>query len=381
MSWDRNEEPHDDDSAAREQEAVQPEVPEPPAARPAPFKPKPKEKKSVFRGCLVAVLALIGVAGLLLVSFMLLFMASTLHLLSGGAAPGQHVVNNMTIAEMPVSGPSDAPKVAVVPVRGLLVRDDALDPVAQLEAMFSIAESDPLVKAVVLEVDSGGGSVYASDLMRKALLDFRERSGKPVVVLMGGVAASGAYYISCAADHVFAQPTTLTGSIGVLLPLYDVTGLMEHVGINDQSVTSGDRKTMLSPTRERTPDQMGRLQEIVDQMHGRFVDVVFEGRSDLNRNLVERLANGDVYTADEAVENGLVDAIGYLDDAVPEAAKLAKLGASEPVQVVRYRRYFSVLDLIVAKVDGPGVTVELSDEMAARLAHEPLYLWSPGSER
>jgi protease-4 len=243
--------------------------------------------------------------------------------------------------------------------------------------MLTRAREDEQVVAVVIEVSSPGGSMTASDLMYAALKDFKA-SKKPVVVLMDGVAASGGYYVSCAADEILATRTTITGSIGVLIPLFDVTGLLDKVGIKDETVASRPMKDMLQPTTGRNEEEMQRLQELANSMHEMFVDVVAEGRKDLSREDVEPLASGNIYTAQEAVDNGLIDRVGYRDLAVDRAAKLAGLGKSERPKVVRYGRYVGFMEMLLSHVGSPGLNVELGDQVSARLRNQPLLLWSPG---
>ena len=249
MSWDQSD-PHDEgENQEGKQEQPERETGETPAVPPQPPQGQPSGRpgfaqkqqngkpkgKSVVKGCLVALIALVGVAFLLMVSFTLILFASLMGGIAGVGGPGTQVtmVNGVTVTQRTVSGKEGDMKIAVLPVQGMLVRGEYTDPVRLLDAMLTLAERDEKMAGIIIEVDSGGGSVHAADLMYQSIAKFKERTKLPVVVLMGSVAASGGYYVSCAADRLVAHRTTITGSIGVLLPLYDVTGLMDKIGVED----------------------------------------------------------------------------------------------------------------------------------------------------
>jgi protease-4 len=173
------------------------------------------------------------------------------------------------------------------------------------------------VKAVVVRVNSPGGSPVPSDEIYRALLAFE----KPVVISMGDVAAPGGYYIACAGDHIIAHPDTLTGSIGVTSQFLTIEGLLEKVGVEAVVLTTGPRKDIGSPFREMTEEEKKVWQEILDQAYEDFVGVVVEAR-ELPEETVRELADGSVYTGRQAVELGLADAVGTRDDAISKAADL-----------------------------------------------------------
>jgi protease-4 len=244
-----------------------------------------------------------------------------------------------------IRGPGTGPAVGIIPVRGILVSESdslgyssstssrtVLDWIAQ-------ASADPDVKAVVMAVDSPGGSVVASDEIHHAL----EGIGKPVVVVMGEVAASGGYYISADADWIIANPNTLTGSIGVISEFPNAAGLLEKVGVDYVVITSGPRKDFGSPYREMTTEERRYWQAMVDEIYDGFVSVVVQGRG-LDEDQVRALADGSVYTGTQAVELGLVDALGYEDDAITKAAELGGI-TGEP-RVVEYAAPAGIFDLL-----------------------------------
>jgi protease-4 len=177
--------------------------------------------------------------------------------------------------------------------------------------------SDPAIKAIVVRVNSPGGSVVASDEIYHALLDF----DRPVVVWMDEIAASGGYYIACGGDHVFAHPDTLTGSIGVISQFVNVEELLDEIGVDVVVIASGPRKDLGSMFREMTEEEQALWREITDEIYGSFVEVVAQAR-DLPLGQVRELADGRVYTGRQALELGLVDDVGTLEDAIAKAAEL-----------------------------------------------------------
>lgn len=204
------------------------------------------------------------------------------------------------------------------------------------------ATADPKVSGIILEINSGGGGITASDVLRKALQDFRAgREGRVVVTLMGDIAASGAYYVASVSDKILAYPTTITGSIGVLIQTVNVNELAERLGIRDVTIKSGASKDLLNPLAAPDEAQRQMLQEVVDQMHERFVRLVAESR-DLPLGEVQEIADGRIFLADTAMEMGLVDQLGYARDAEKTIARLLE---SEEVKVFRYEPEFSFTEL------------------------------------
>ncbi|HEX5974286.1 MAG TPA: signal peptide peptidase SppA, partial [Rubrobacteraceae bacterium] len=235
------------------------------------------------------------VGGLVALGLLVLSVGLVVAILAVGAAePG---ASAPVYEEEYVSG-EGPDKVAVVPVVGTIASADSTVPGTQppatsegfADALRQAAE-DQSVAAVVLEVNSPGGGVTASDEMHQSILDFKESSGKPVVVSMGDTAASGGYYISTAADRIVANETTLTGSLGVIFSLTNISELADKYGVKQEVVKSGKFKDMGSSFRELTPEEREILQSIVDESYDQFVEVIVKGRG-LPEERVREIADG-----------------------------------------------------------------------------------------
>jgi protease-4 len=204
------------------------------------------------------------------------------------------------------------------------------------------AESNRRVKAIVVYINSPGGAVVPSDLMYQALRD----AEKPVVAAMGDVAASGGYYVACGADRILAHPATVTGSIGVYGQLVNAAELLSTIGVEGIIVRSGDSKAMGNWFEHPTEEQLAIEQQIVDQLYELFVQAVAEGRN-MDPDEVRKLADGRPFTGRQALEVGLVDALGSLPEAIDTAASLAGI-VGEP-GVIEYRRTPSLLELWLSR--------------------------------
>ncbi len=194
------------------------------------------------------------------------------------------------------------------------------------------ADNDSLVKAVILRINTPGGSAVVSDEIFELIKAFKAGANKPVVASFGDIAASGGYYIGAAADKIVANPATITGSIGVIMEYYNASGLMEKIGVSSEVVKSGSLKDMGSLSREATVEERAILQSVVDGAYTQFVDRVASGRG-MERQAVLNLADGRIYTGSQAKDNGLVDEVGNLDKAVSMSMDLADIGEAT---VVRY---------------------------------------------
>ncbi len=192
------------------------------------------------------------------------------------------------------------------------------------------------ISAILLRVDSPGGSASASDDVYRAIDRFKRETGVPVVAQFMGVAASGGYYVAMAADEIHAVPTTVTGSIGVLFMGVSFEGLMDKLGVRDQTITGGAQKDAGSFLRDMTPEERAHLQSVVDDLHDRFKDVVAIGRPNLDTEAIDRLADGRVFSASQAVDNGLVDVVSSLEETADLTAQRA--GIVGDYRVVTYHR-------------------------------------------
>lgn len=207
--------------------------------------------------------------------------------------------------------------------------------VEEVAAQLRIARKDPAVKAVVLKVDSPGGTVTASDIVYHELMSFKNERKAPLVAVLMGVAASGGYYVALPADHIAAHPTTITGSVGVIFLMPRVAGLFEKLGVGVDVSKSGAHKDMGSPFRPATDEERRLTDALVKAQAARFLDLVQQHRK-LEPAAQAVVSTARVFTAAEARDLGLVDSVGYMEDAVAQAAQLA--GLPKDARVVAYRR-------------------------------------------
>ena len=257
--------------------------------------------------------------------------------------------------------PFGGDRVAVIPVEGVIM--DARGVIEQLSRYRDL----PGVKAVVLRVESPGGGVAPSQEIYQEILKFRRDTGKPVVASLGSVAASGGYYVAAATDRIVANPGSLTGSIGVILQIPNLGGLLQKVGIKTTVIKAGEHKDLGSMTRDLTEGERRILQEVMDDVHSQFVEAVAAGRR-MDRARVEQLADGRIFSGRQALSIGLVDELGDLPDAIERAGKM--VGISGRPKVIQERRSrFSLWDL---------VTESLSPVLPTRGTMSPMaiqYLW------
>ena len=226
-------------------------------------------------------------------------------------------------------------RVALVEVEGLIVDADRI--VRELDGYGE----DPSIRAIVVRIQSPGGVVGPTQEIYDAILRIRTQ-GKPVVASMGSVAASGGYYLAAAATRIVANPGTLTGSIGVIMQLAEIEGLLKKVGVRYEVIKSGRFKDSASFARPMTPEERAVLQAVLDDMHDQFVTAIAEGRR-LGKERVRALADGRVYSGRMAKDLGLVDALGGLDEAIRLAGELG--GVPGKPRLVRPRRAWRLLDL------------------------------------
>ncbi len=263
-----------------------------------------------------------------IVGFLLPICSCGLFMLTAVASAG--VLGTPTV---PTFNSPSGDAVAIVRVEGTILSSDQSATTDAVSARviddLEAAAEDASIKAVVLRVDSPGGSVTGSAQIWEALQTFE----KPIVASMAGTAASGGYYVCTPADYIFARPDTLTGSLGVILTLYDASDLIEEVGVRVIDITSGENKAMGNPWTELTPDQEAILQSITQEAYDEFVRVIAEGRG-LSEEEVRRLADGRVYSGRQALGNGLVDELGDLPAAIAKAAELG--GISGEPRLVEY---------------------------------------------
>lgn len=239
------------------------------------------------------------------------------------------------------------------------------------------ASRDKKIAGLVIRINSPGGTVTASDILRHEILEYKRKSGVRVVACMMDVAASGGYYVATAADEIVAHPTTITGSIGVIAMKFNVQGLFGKIGVEAEAIKSGDKKDLLSPFRPATAEEKKIVQTVIDQLHSRFVDVVVEGRKPLSREAVVKLADGRIYTASQALELKLVDRVAYLDGALERLKSALNL---KNASVVVYHRPGTYKGSIYSEAGGNTTVVNLLPQDLESLLPQGMrfmYLWAP----
>jgi len=225
------------------------------------------------------------------------------------------------------------------------------------------------VRSVVIRIDSPGGGVAASQEIFEAIKKFRAETKKNVVVSMASTAASGGYYIACAADRIFANPGTITGSIGVIAQWYEYSDLLRWAKMQSIVIKSGDLKDAGSGFRPMTDEEKIYFQSLIDDMYGQFISAVSESR-DIPVDEVRKLADGRVFTGREAKENRLIDEIGTFQDAVEAAAKMGGI-VGEPKLLAPAKKRFSALDLLLGNAESLIPLVSGGSESHIRFE----YLW------
>ena len=312
-------------------------------------------------------------------------------MLAGGCGPGgglliRPVSAKQDLKETVVSKDPGWPvwdKIVIIDVDGLLMndREEGLfgsreNPVGLFVEKLQKAQGDGRVRAVILRINSPGGGVTAADIMYQRLLQFHRQKQVPVVAVFEDVAASGAYYLACGADEIMAHPTTLTGSIGVIVQTISLAGTLQKIGAEAEAVVSGPYKDMASPLESLNEEDRRILQSIVDDYYRRFLQVVDDGRPKLDAAKVQALADGRVYTADQALANGLVDRLGTMNDAIDRAKALS---GYKQVKVVIYHRPLGYRGSVYAGPPAP-MQVNLLNITAPDLAYlarpQFMYLWT-----
>ena len=204
---------------------------------------------------------------------------------------------------------------------------------ARVRQELELAYDDPSIHGILLRINSPGGTLTDSDIIYHSLLEFKKSKKVKIVAAMEDIAASGALYISMAADEIYAHPTTITGSIGVIVPHLNYSALFRKLGIESDPVTSGPYKDMDDPYKPRNEDERKLMQQLVNAQYEKFLDVVKAGRPQMSTQEVRKIADGRIVSSQEAREKGLIDKIGYLDDAY---RRLSELSGFPKNSLVRY---------------------------------------------
>lgn len=350
----------------------------------------PPQRRSGGRGWMILSFLLLGVLGLMFVGKVA---SSVLH--TSGHVTGTE--SGRVFEEVTVENRGAADKIAIVDVSGMIT-SEPWDPagrsmVDSIEDQLKLAAKDEAVKAVILKVDSPGGEVLASDDISRAIVTFQEKHKKPVVASMGGLAASGGYYVSAPCTWIVANELTITGSIGVIMQAFNYHGLMDKVGLQARVFKSGRFKDMLRGSKspdEVDPAEEKMIQDMVMETYGKFKSVVKNGReraAELNggkgRALAENweeYADGRILTGKTAYDLGFVDQLGNFQTAVDKARSLAGVSTAH---LIRYQEPFTLARLfgmgaVKAKSDSQTVKIDLGLDLPKLQAGRPYYL-SPTS--
>jgi protease-4 len=281
---------------------------------------KEEKKTSAGRGKILLILAVFGC---------LLITVALIAILLGG----------MKIAQLPIVGQ----KVAIIPIKGEITAEGcsaslfssaSCANVAAIKEMLKAADKDDSVRAIVLDINSGGGSVVPSRELAYAVKDMK----KPVVACIRETGASGAYYIASAADRIVADRDSMTGSIGVIMSIQHMYGLYEKLGINVTVIKSGKVKDIGSPYREMTPDEKAELTDMVNTIYEDFVFDVATNRN-MSVEYVKSISDGSIYLGKEALDLGLIDSLGGIDEAVQIAADLGNIEGEPGIQKTASRTF------------------------------------------
>ena len=344
------------------QEPQVPDIPNIPDFTAPLYDPYPKKRKGtgwkIFWGIVITL-------SLLANGFMFLAMIGMGTIIAVGG--GGHVDDGL-VEKVLIDG-EHTQKIAVININGVI----NIEMSDWVRRQIKKAEDDKNVRALIVRIVSPGGAVSSSDQIHYYINRFKEHTDKPVLGFMQSIAASGGYYSAVACDTIMAEPTVITGSIGVIMNYLVVKDLLEEkLGIDPVTIKSGKRKDWPSMFHEATDEQKQYLDEkLITPAYDRFVKLVAEGRQDvLSEEEIRLLADGSIYSAPEALENKLIDQIGYFDDAVAKAEEMAQISGA---QVVEYEELFSVWNILGAQ---SKTKIDFETEILERIAAPRLlYLW------
>jgi protease-4 len=345
---------------------------------PEPFKPEPKKEKSKDRGCFffIAIFSILGFLGVIAVFVFLigiLFIGGSTALSTFNPFPPYN--------EEFFSGDHlSFDKIVIIEVNGVILSGNSSSP------MYSVADAseicrqlkyisrDSSVKGIVLDINSPGGEVVASDVIHHQIQKLQRENGIPIVASMGSIATSGAYYISAPCDYIVANRMTLTGSIGVIIQTYKYYDLFKKIGLGDEVIKSGKMKDILNGARPTTPAERAIVQQLINNTYDEFVQIVADGREKLTVDKIKntKVGDGRIFDGEEALQLGLVDQLGFIDDAIAKTAEMAKL---KTYKAVRYKMPFSLAQLFTgAQSSSKDINVNLPGvDKHARLTPGKMY--------
>ena len=252
--------------------------------------------------------------------------------------------------------------------------------VARVKEELKKAQKDSSIAGMIIKINSPGGSVTATDIIYHEVMEYKKKAGVRIVACLTGTATSGGYYVASTADEIVAHPTSVTGNIGVIAMKFNVEKLLSKVGIQEETIKSGEKKDILSPFRPSSPEEKDIIQTIINTLHERFLNVVFAGRKALlTREEIEGLADGRIFTAKQALEVKLIDRVGYLDNTVEEIKKSLNL---EEARLITYHRPGSYTETIYSTLPNiPHNEINLvainGDGLSFLSGVQFMYLWRP----
>ena len=295
------------------------------------------------------------------------------------------------LKEIEVSGEGKY-KILIVDISGLLTSsrpNNFIDrffnrpslPTRLKEELFNAAE-DEKVKGIVLRINSPGGTVTASDILHHEVLEFKKKRKIPVVACIMDIGTSGGYYLASASDHIVAHPSAVTGSIGVIMLTINGSGLMEKIGLEAHAITSGQHKDMGSPFRKMTAQDRAIFEGLIQSFYQRFLEIIEQGRPQLTKEKIRQLADGRIYSAPQAKKAGLIDRIGYLDDAIAVAKQQAGVTKAKVIMYGREGEYHpNIYSKWGGAAENPSLMIPKLDavSLASILGGTPafMYMWLP----
>jgi protease-4 len=316
------------------------------------------------------------------------YICCCLFFLVAGCGTGSFLItpvsNTSDLKQITVQPGEASAKVAIIEVEGMLMdeRTGGLlqateNPLSMFVQQLDQAASDDSVKAIVLRVNSPGGSVTTSDTMYDALQRFKAKTHKPVIASAQELDASGAFYVSCAADKIIVNPTSIVGSIGVIFESFDLEGTLDKLGVRTDAIKSAPLKDMGSPYRHLTPEAREVMQGMVDEYFARFKNIVTTNRGIKDSTTLDLVTDGRVFSGTRAVELGLADQVGRLPDAIDLARQMGNAPGGE---VIMYKRPYGYAGSIYAETPIPqpqSNDMNLKLPMSNWLPDGFYYLWQP----
>ena len=292
------------------------------------------------------------------------------------------------LQEQVLSGSDSNNKVLLIPIKGFVGDQTSKgvpflggreDTVTMVRESLRKASRDPKIRGVILLIDSAGGSVTASDRVYHLIREFKQKNSIPVFAMIGDMGASGAYYVSVGADEVWAHPTSVVGSIGVVIFNVGITGLMQKIGVEDRSLASGPEKEMGSPLKPMSDNDKKLFQGLISDLYQQFFDIVSQDRQ-IPPDTLKGIADGRIYTARQALKNHLIDRIGYRDELIDHMKRLMHV---DRFRIIRYQEPFlASTGLFGSSSMSPDPLSEAGHIAGVLTQTGPslLYLWSPGFE-